>query len=341
MLSIGYVRIVYVFKCFITNIITPQALVEDDIDVEWVQFDVTKTKAVGINNHLYLLGYSNEDIAPPIISQGYRVGAKVGDRVYLEDDAFYADIFMTDGPVTTSNPTADGINSSVKLYNDVTVTTPLNRPEVSIYNTTQHNLKNGESIRIFSEDGDLPEGLEENKVYYAITSERNTNSGQSNARPDSVNLSGAQIQIASSIANAESQTPIYITTYGGTKLRIESRISDKKAGELGHPIQYDPNQNHWFVHTNINSALFQYINTVSTPESEISYLKRKEDNRSLDDKIYKMRYVVPKELVNTRDPVPGFVLQDTDVTNVREDTQITQTRITTAHNENHRNTRNI
>jgi hypothetical protein len=329
-------------KGFITNIITPQALVEDDIDVEWVQFDVTKTKAVGINNHLYLLGYSNEDIAPPIISQGYRVGAKVGDRVYLEDDSYYADIFMTDGPVTAANPTADGINSSVKLYNDVTVTTPLNRPEVSIYNITQHNLKNGESIRIFSEDGDLPEGLEENKVYYAITSERNTNSGQSNARPDSLNLSGAQIQIASSIANAESQTPIYITTYGGTKLRVESRISDKKAGELGHPIQYDPNENHWFIHTDVNSALFQYINTqVTTPESEISYLKRKEDNRSLDDKIYKLRYVVPKELVNTRDPVPGFVLQDSAVTNVREVTDFTETSITTADYDFDRNTRFI
>ena len=72
-----------------------------------------------------------------------------------------------------SNRIADGTNSSVKLYTDVTTSTPLNRPEVTIYNTTQHNLKNGESIRIFSEDGDLPEGLEENKVYYAITAERN------------------------------------------------------------------------------------------------------------------------------------------------------------------------
>ena len=60
--------------------------------------------------------------------------------------------------------------------------------------------------------------------------------------PDNVTLTGSQIQIASSVANAESQTPIYISTYGGTKLRIESRISDKKAGELGHPVQWDPNE---------------------------------------------------------------------------------------------------
>ena len=328
-------------KGFITNIITPKALVDDDIDIEWVQFDVTKTKSVGINNHIYLLGYTDEDIAPPIISQGFRVGAKVGDKIFLEGDANFADIFMTDGPVTSSNPTADGINSSIKLYTDVTVTTPLNRPDVSIYNTSQHNLKNGESIRIFSEDGDLPEGLEENKVYYAITNERNTNSGFSNARPDGVNLTNAQIQIASSVANAEAQTPIFITTYGGTKLRIESRVSDKKAGELGHPIQYDPNNSHWFIHTNANSTLYQYINTLSTGESEISSIKRREDNRSLDDKIYKFRYVVPKELINTRDPVPGFVIQDSASTNVREDTDFTETSITTADYDFDRNTRFI
>ena len=158
-------------KGFVTNIITPKALVDDDIDIEWVQFDVEKTKTAnpngvsgnttGIDNHLYLLGYTNEDIPPPIISQGYRIGARVGDKVYLEDDTKFAEIFMTDGPVNASNRIADGTNSSVKLYTDVTTSTPLNRPEVTIYNTTQHNLKNGESIRIFSEDGDLPEGLEE------------------------------------------------------------------------------------------------------------------------------------------------------------------------------------
>ena len=54
-----------------------------------------------------------------------------------------------------------------------------------------------------------------------------------------------------------------------------------------------------------------------------------------------MRYVVPKELVNTRDPVPGFVLQDSAVTNIREVTDFTQTSITTADYDFDRNTRFI
>ena len=142
---------------------------------------------------MYLLGYTNEDIPPPIISQGYRIGARVGDKVYLEDDAKFAEILMTDGPVNASNRTADGANSSVKLYTDVTTSTPLNSPEVTIYNTTQHNLKNGESIRIFSEDGDLPEGLKRTKFIMQLLHERNP--GQANGRPDNVSLTGSQFKL--------------------------------------------------------------------------------------------------------------------------------------------------
>ena len=42
--------------------------------------------------------------------------------------------------------------------------------------------------------------------------------------------------------------------------------------------------------------------------TDISYILRKDDDRSLDEKVYKLRYVVPKELVNGRDPIDGFVL---------------------------------
>ena len=46
----------------------------------------------------------------------------------------------------------------------------------------------------------------------------------------------------------------------------------------------------------------------------ITYFLRKDDDRSLDEKVYKLRYVVPKELVNGRDPIEGFVLQDSSST---------------------------
>ena len=134
-----------------------------------------------------------------------------------------------------------------------------------------------------------------------------------------------QIQLASSRTNAEAQIPLYITSFGGVQLRIESRVSDKEAGELGSPIQWDSNQNQWFVHTNPNSELYQYIQTITVPETEISYVLRREDDRSLDEKIYKIRYVVPKNLVNGRAPVSGFILQDSSSTTVRQNSDFTLT----------------
>ena len=313
-------------KGYITSIVSPRAIVTNESRIEWVQFDVTKTKSVGINKHLYLLGYTNEDIAPPSISQGYRIGARVGDKVYVDGNANSAEILMTIGPITGSNPIASGASTSAK----VRTATLLNDTRGTVYTLVGgHTLKNGESIRIISETGDLPEGLEENKLYYAITKEKKGSLGTT------------QIQIASSRTNAEAENPLYITSYGGEQLRIESRVSDKEAGELGHPIQWDPNNNHWFIYTNTNSNLYQYIQTLTTPESEISYVLRKEDDRSLDEKLYKMRYVVPKELINGRDPVSGFILQDSSSTNVRQTSDFTVTTIDTSDYDYDRNSRFI
>ena len=299
-------------KGYITNVVAPKAIVGQDIEVEWVQFDVTKTKSVGINNHLYLLGYTSEDIPPPVISQGYRIGAKVGDRVYVDDNANFAEIRMTNGPVTATDVDAAGTDTSAKVY---TATIDNSNKTIGTFYTTNvnHKLKNGESVRIFSETGDLPEGLEPNTLYYAITDDKKNS------------LLSNQIQLASSRTNAEAQIPLYITSFGGVQLRIESRVSDKEAGELGSPIQWDSNQNQWFVHTDPNSALYQYIQSITVPETEISYVLRREDDRSLDEKIYKIRYVVPKNLVNGRAPVSGFILQDSSSTTVRQNSDFTLT----------------
>ena len=281
-------------KGYVTSIVAPKAITGGEINVEWVQFDVDKIKDTS-NEHLYLLGYTNKDIPPPVISQGYRIGAREGERIYLDADGNSARVLMTNGPITSSNPQVDGTDSSVKRYDNVTLQ---NNAEGTVYTIGSHNLSNGESVRIFSETGDLPEGLEESVVYFAVTNTKNTN------------LAPTQIQLASSRTNAEALDEVTLTNYGGEQPRIESRVSDKEAGELGHPLQYDPNQNQWCIHTDADSALEAYIKTLQVPDTEISFFKRIEDERSLDEKLYKIRYVVPKDLTNGRDPVAGFVLQD-------------------------------
>jgi len=312
-------------KGYVTSIVAPKAIMGDEINVEWVQFDVNKINGTS-NEHLYLLGYTNEEIPPPVISQGYRIGAREGERIYLDADGNSARVLMTNGPITASNTQVDGTDSSVKRYENVTLQ---NNAEGTVYTVGSHNLQNGESVRVISETGDLPEGLEENVLYFAVTNTKNTN------------LASTQIQLASSRTNAEALDEVTLVNYGGEQLRIESRVSDKKAGELGHPLQFDPNEGQWCIHTDANSTLETHIGTLTVPDSEISYFKRKEDERSLDEKLYKIRYVVPKDLTNGRDPVAGFVLQDSSSTNIRQDSDFNATSIDTSDYDFNRNVRFI
>ena len=202
----------------------------------------------------------------------------------------------------------------------------------NVFTVGTHALQNGESIRIIANNGDLPENIDPHTVYFAIT-----NAGDSD-------LSATEIRIASSKTNAELADPIFLNTIADptNKFSIISRVSDKKPGEAGHPIQYDSTRSRWFVHTLASgNTLHAKINDDTIGTDDISYIVRKDDDRSLDEKIYKLRYVVPKELVNGRDPTDGFVLQDSSSTNVLANTDFSKTTITANDYAFDRNTRFI
>ena len=202
----------------------------------------------------------------------------------------------------------------------------------NVFSVGTHALQNGESIRIIADNGDLPENIDPHTVYYVITS-----AGDSD-------LSATEIRIASSKTNAELADPVFLDTIAdpADKFSIISRVSDKKPGEAGHPIQYDSTRNRWFVHTlAAGNTLHAKINDGTIGTDDISYIIRKDDDRSLDEKVYKLRYVVPKELTNGRDPVDGFVLQDSNFTTVLADSDFTKTSITSSNYDFERNTRFI
>ena len=200
-----------------------------------------------------------------------------------------------------------------------------------------HELANGESIRIIANNGDLPENIDPHRVYYAITGTTATPAGVDSQ------LASNEIRIASSLSNA--QNGIYISSVADVneEFNIISRVSDKKPGDAGHPIQYDGTQ--WFIHTDsISSSDNQtgiFGNIGSLTDLDISYIHRREDNRSLDEKVYKLRYVVPKELTNGKDPSDGFILQDSSSTNVSSDTDFNKSEITSSNFDFDRNTRFI
>ena len=62
-----------------------------------------------------------------------------------------------------------------------------------------------------------------------------------------IKVSATEIKLASSVTNAENG--VAITVFKGTKLFVESRVSDKTSGDIGSPIQFDTINKNWFQYT--------------------------------------------------------------------------------------------
>ncbi len=299
---------------FISNIITPKAITGEPVNVDWQAFDVGLTTSVGISSHLYLFGFNDVDDKPPVVIQGYRVGAKETDVISLNTGTIKtASIVMTDSTVSTGASVVTGSSVSKKVFrvesgpsfvsNNATLS--------NVFTIGTHTIQTGEKVRLFSDDGDLPENIEPNTVYFAIK------------------ISDTEIKLASSQTNAQNNVPI--TVFKGTKLFVESRVSDKISGDIGSPIQYDSINKNWFLHSHTTNDIFSEFNTKGVNQlgakSNVSFISRTVDPRSLDERLYTVRVVVPKEAANAKDPNDGFVLQESSSTGVRANTDFSDTTI--------------
>jgi hypothetical protein len=296
-------------KGYITAIVPPKAIVSELANIDWISLDVGLTTSVGISSHLYLYGFTAQDDIPPTIIQGYRVGSKNDDRLYVNIGAATSEatIYMVNEAIGAGSTQATGTNISEKRYR---VTSG---PDVNnIFTIGFHDIKTGESVRIFSDNGDLPENLVENTLYYAIYNSNTT------------------IKLASSKTNADNGTAL--TVYGGTALSIVSAVSDKQAGDIGHPVQYDPVYRNWFIHVNTGNQIYNALRTEGvrnlTVRTDVAYVKRFDDSRSLDDKLYKVQVVIPKEAFNSKDPTEGFIIQESSSTGPRANLDLTTNTIT-------------
>jgi len=300
-------------KAYLTSIITPKAITATEEEVDWQAFDVAKTKTVGISSHLYLYGWTDEEIEPPVIIQGYRIGAKVGETIYVKDNqtprqTYSAAVQMVDS--TVSN-VSYGTKSSVKEW----AVTNVASNQFTLEGIA-HGLITGEKIKIVANDGDLPENLVAHQTYYVI-------------KVDATN-----IKLASSLTNANTNTPITVY-YTGSNLKVLSRVSDKSARDIGHPVQWDSSRSQWYIHADKDNAIYTAINTqgvagFGTATTRPSYVKRIEDSRSLDEKLYKLRVVIPKEFDNTKNPEEGFIIQESSTTGFGSDTDAAKFNSTSA-----------
>ena len=297
---------------YVSHILAPKEITSTQTDVDWQRFDTTKTINTGISSHLYLFGFDTLDNAPPTVIQGYRVGAATSDRVFVDftntnaGSLGYgiseATIRMNDQLVSVGST---GNTSSIK-HSKVN-----SGPTNNTFVVGEHKFITGEKVRILSDSGDLPENLEDNTIYFAIV------------------IAGSpsnQIQLASSKTNADLGVPLIV--HGGTKLRIESRVSDKAAGDVGSPLQFDTNNSNWYLHANRDNEIYQTIVNVGSAgtglglNTPVSFIQRTPDERSLDEKIFKLRVVVPKESKNAKNPEEGFIIQESSSTGIRSDVSV-------------------
>jgi hypothetical protein len=291
---------------YITHIIPPRQIESEEIALNFNSIDVALTASVGSSNRLYLYQEINLDNPPENVIDGYRIGAKKGETL---------SVIINQGGVPQIR-TSQIVMSSVFGSNDTSVKTYSvaldgnNLPNINnttnvITLTTPHDLQTGEKIRVLSSVAFLPNGIETNEIYYAITTTAQNP------------LDSNQIKLAKSFNDAIGNIPININN-NGQFLKIESRVSDKLTGEIGHPIQWDENELNWYITVNsTNNQIYTSITTLGISvlgnSTSRTFFKRTPDDRNLIDTVYRYRYVIPKDSpINARPPVDGFIIQESN-----------------------------
>ncbi|WJZ47901.1 tail fiber protein [Synechococcus phage DSL-LC03] len=305
---------------YITHIIPPKDLPNDPDTKTWLSLNVgLTTNAPGITttNRVYLYGSTSVDNPPPHIVDSFSIGAKQDEILYVNvatatsEVALSAPILMPI-PDGTDGPTSEKSFKVIRVgaANSITSGNTLNFE-------TPHTLFTGESVRVLADDGLTPDGLITNNIYYAITGGA---------------LSSNQIQLSKSLNDAISGTPVPIDIYntGGGLLRVVSRVNDKSPNDIGHPIQYDSANSNWYVTTSsstskntIRSGFTTYRQFLITGESSKSFITRKIDTRSVNDRIYRFRYVIPKEYSVAREPSLNYIIQETKSSGVENSSEFT------------------
>lgn len=289
---------------YVTHIIPPREITTDETEVGWLSLDTSQIINNANPSRLYLYSYKNKDIIPPHQVDSYRIGARQNDSLYLTVTAGTA-LTSYSAPILMQSP--DGTTFSANKISKVGRTAGINSITNDTFTlTVDHKFYNGEKVRIFSDNAESPSNIELNKVYYVYNSSSN------------------KIKLSPTYSDAIAATPRTITGINnlGGNLTVISSAIDKQPGELAHPVQYDSVQGSWYINSSLDAtnqiytAIVGLGTTALGDETSTTFIKRKLDNRSLTDRIYKLRYVIPKEATNARPPVAGFIIQESSTTTI-------------------------
>ena len=296
-------------KGYITHIIPPKEVPLTETSIEFELVDVAKTgpvAGIGSTANLYLYGQTNQDTPPENVLEGYRFGTRTNDslKVLVAKDGSateYSSKIVMPGSQSSSEKNFT-VKQGATGINSIGARSDGGNPDV-ITLTAAHDFLEGESLRIISDNGRLPDGLVSNEVYYAITSGLTTNTN---------------IKVAETLDGALKGNALTINDKGGL-LKVISRVSDKNSGDIGHPIQWDITNSQWYVKVAADltdNEIYSTIVSLGTTDlgaaTPRTYFKRKSDNRNSIDTLYRARYVVPKDGGVSRPPNDGYIVQESN-----------------------------
>ena len=296
---------------YVTHIVPPKDLQRESTNISWRSLNVGLSTenigggaGVGETSRLYIDGETDLTNPPTNVSNGFKIGAKKNDILYLNVNldgvptTFTAPILMDvesgDGPSFEKRFIVD------KNVNGNVITTG---EDAEITLTANHNFLAGESVVVLGDDGRTPDGIKIGKKYFIILGSADN-----------------KIKLANTLNDALKSTPAAITIDNklGGILSVVSRVTDKVPGDIGHPVQYDTTKNNWYIlssSTTDTNKIHEGIVGFSTQikqNNSATYVQRVAETRALDDRIYRLRYVIPKEFTDTiaKKPEKNYTLQE-------------------------------
>ncbi len=266
---------------FITHIIPPKEILSDESIIRCLSIDSEKTADLASSNsntRIYLEDYDNSLDVPPTSFKGFTIGGRENDKIYINSSG------VSIGATVSPNYKIDVEISSIDIAtNTITISESLSVGAITGINTSQ-------AVRIISNNGVLPDGIEPQKIYYVNSSE----------------LTSTQLKLSENESNSsvvDIKTDIGVTS---GNLRLVSKVSDRLAGQPACPIQFDEQNSKWYISIQSDPS---FVTAVSAANNPVVYINRVVDTRSLDDKLYRARLVIPKDSVNASEPSTGFILQ--------------------------------
>jgi hypothetical protein len=290
---------------YITHIIPPKEISNVETAIEFTSIDVSKTVGVGSTGNLYIYNATNSDVAPENVLEGYRLGAKNNEQLNVlisiggTGSQYSSRVVMPGSQSSSEKSFSVGRSAGINSITSNTIT--LNQ---------SHTFYNGETVRVVSDSGQLPDGLLSNTVYYVITN-ANGNSGLTTT---------SDIKLAKTQNDANYGSELTINNKGGF-LKVVSRVSDKNSGDIGHPIQYDTFNSQWYVRVSSASSENSIYSTITSLGTAVlgsatprTFITRKQDDRKSSDRIYRLRYVIPSSTggAYARPPSDGFIIQESN-----------------------------